>query len=253
MNTQLHLTEEQIAICAEAILDNSYSTLDNSTREHLAHCDQCASEVILVTEVSEDFFMQETRTEKPFRYISLVPTAIAVAAVILIAVFFTFLYQKNEKPEIAQQTEPGLEIENNTQIAIEEKQDIPQIEDIKTPQTQSTPKTTPSQDKVLLASFEPNETLEKLYENYSGTYRTQQLTILTPGILTFNITDSLRWQNKNKETVIIEILNNKGISIFNTQTNSEGIALPGLPKGLFYFKLINEDFDLVYVGKIIHE
>ncbi|MGE0079578.1 MAG: hypothetical protein AB7S48_17085 [Bacteroidales bacterium] len=46
------------------------------------------------------------------------------------------------------------------------------------------------------------------------------------------------------------ILNNNGENIQSIETQGNGIKIPELKQGLYYWKLINEDFDLLYCGKI---
>ncbi|MGE0079577.1 MAG: hypothetical protein AB7S48_17080 [Bacteroidales bacterium] len=46
-----HLTEQEIAQCADAIREGSYASLPHAVREHVANCDECANEIAMVAEI----------------------------------------------------------------------------------------------------------------------------------------------------------------------------------------------------------
>ncbi len=54
MDTQLHLTEEQIAQCVDAMSEGTYDLLPAPVREHVAHCDLCSSEILMVSEITDE-------------------------------------------------------------------------------------------------------------------------------------------------------------------------------------------------------
>ncbi len=103
--------------------------------------------------------------------------------------------------------------------------------------------------KDLLA-YSPNTQLEKVVENFRGTYRGNDIKVLTPETIIYPATDSLKWSNPSSGTLIVEIWNNQEVKVFDKETNEQGITIPLLSNGLYYWKLMNEEFDLLYAGKI---
>lgn len=49
-----HLTEQEIAQCADAIREGSYASLPLAVREHVANCDECANEIAMVVETANE-------------------------------------------------------------------------------------------------------------------------------------------------------------------------------------------------------
>jgi hypothetical protein len=101
-----------------------------------------------------------------------------------------------------------------------------------------------------MLAYTPNPQLEKLVENFRGTYRGGDITVTSLELTIFPTTDSLKWKNPSSTTLIVEILDVMGEKVFEADTKHSGIKIPSLKKGLFYWKLMNQDFDLHYVGKI---
>lgn len=64
MDISKHLTEEQIAFCAEAINSGKYSSIANNIQDHLIQCNECASEVVMVAEISGEMNFEELKKKK---------------------------------------------------------------------------------------------------------------------------------------------------------------------------------------------
>ncbi|MFW6202759.1 MAG: hypothetical protein ACOC30_00510, partial [Marinilabilia sp.] len=60
----------------------------------------------------------------------------------------------------------------------------------------------------------------------------------------------LEWTNKEKEELIIEILDNKGDRILRDVTTGNRYRVENLGNGLYYWKLISSDYDLLFCGRI---
>lgn len=256
LNTK-HLTEQEVALCADAINGNTFNSLPEEIREHIAICDECASEVLAVAEVAREL-SAENKKGKQFklttgRIIALVTSA---AAIIVFAVVFTNHQYKTfnsvEKP-----------IASNDSLT-SGKSDSVLVKDVeKTNQTsQKSQKDNIESEKPasykektgeLLASYEPNSELEKLYENYASEYRGDDISVISERIVRVPANDSLMWSNPSGEILNVDIFNNQGIRIITISSDSNGIKIPALNDGLYYWKLINQDFDLLFVGKILCE
>ena len=115
------------------------------------------------------------------------------------------------------------------------------------------PATDTSPSNKLLASYEPNSELEKLYDNFASAYRSDDISVVSDRIVRVPANDSLKWSNPSKEIMNVDIFNNKGNRILTLSSNTNGIKIPALDDGLYYWKLINQDFDLLFVGKIFVE
>lgn len=118
-----------------------------------------------------------------------------------------------------------------------------------TEETNSTSKKTKTSTAHQLAYINHPQ-LEKLAQNYRGSYRGEEVKVITKGLILFNKTDSMAWQNPNLEPLTIEIYNNKGAQSYSVTTNGNSVKIPNLQNGLYYWKLINQDYDLLFVGKI---
>ncbi len=261
MHENKHLTEEQIAQCADAIVDGKYGLLDNYLRQHLAVCDECASEVLSVSDIVVDF-KQEVKEVKTIRLKPWFTLIVSVAAVGLIFVVVTSVMDFNHKSvqalqalvsdesSVADTTIKDSVIEDsivsgNNNVVESPKQVLPKKSDKEPVKI--------VQKELLAEAFVPDKTLEVLFNNFTQTYRGEDVVITSKGIIKRAETDSLKWSNPMGEELYVEFFNNKGTRIITLTKKSAGVLIPELDKGLYYWKLINQDFDLLFVGKILVE
>lgn len=235
MNEYIHFTEEEVAMVADAINENRYDQLPEAIRVHLSECDECTSEVMSVADITQDFNMKaanpKTLSLKRWIYIA----SISSAAAILIFTIFKFSQPNgNDNLNLLVTTDSAAKSIDNSLMESDTTSEI---------------KENHIEGKNM-ASLEPNAKLEKLYDNYKTAYRGDDIQIVTKGVVQYPIQDSLKWINPRKELLTIEILDNQGQIFKKATTKSQGIKIPKLPIGLYYWKLINEEADLLYVGKI---
>jgi hypothetical protein len=247
-----HLSEEEIALCVEAIQDKKYSKLPSSVRKHLEICHQCAIEVIMVGEVSMGALSDSLVISKKRKNLFWIGGIAAAAAVIIL--FFainpfnnnlnneTLLVQNNVQDTIDNGVNTEL-VADSTKAAGSEKQKP-------TKTNKSEEKTPMDLNPDLLAAYSPEKDLEKLCQNFNNSYRGEDISILSKSELSYPNSDSLLWLNPEADLLGIEIYNNKAKLMHGFETTNNGIQIPKLENGLYYWKLINEDFDLLYVGKI---
>ena len=110
-----------------------------------------------------------------------------------------------------------------------------------------------SVNKNLLA-YAVNEELEKLVERYTETSLRGDFSVNIKSIIEIKSNEDLvfEWNNTNKENLTLEFFNNSGDKLFEEKTSENRFTTTGLSNsGLYYWKLINEDFDLLFCGKII--
>jgi hypothetical protein len=275
-----HLTEEEIAICADALNSGGYRDLPSHLREHLALCDECGGEVLMVTEVAGEFdFKGESEKpvkEKAQRIIAWSISIAAAVALILLVIDQeinpfgndqlisqnstteqTIRNTDSKTPQKASTEESGNKEEGiNSKKAETQSQDIPDNSEFPgssapsapTPTMESTPDTL-----KFLAKYTPDETLEKLVTRFKGNLRNNSDVVMETPV---SITQSqsfivIKWENPEKKRLIIEVFDNEGKQILETETNEEEYTLNDLSKGLYYWKLISgSDFDLLFCGKI---
>jgi hypothetical protein len=64
----------------------------------------------------------------------------------------------------------------------------------------------------------------------------------------------IKIENPENSPLILEFFNNKGEKLFEKETSEETCQVEKLTTpGLYYWKLLNQDFDLLYCGKIVIE
>lgn len=234
-----HLTPEQIAMCADAINSDSYSSLPEAIRLHLEECDECAAEVTDVAEMSLEIDrLVRSKKKGNMLKIRLLYSVSAVAAVALIFFVFRLISEyKSEVPNIVQLSD-SLNIDK-----IEPKKDsinhVYQAE-IANSEVQE------AQNKMYLK----NENLEILVNNFKDSYRSNEIEIISKSEIFAAMPCTLRWVNSQSQELRFELFNNQGNLVFETITTSNKVVVNGFPKGLYYWKLIDNDFNLLFVGKI---
>jgi hypothetical protein len=274
--TDKHLTPEQIAQCADAINSGTYAHLPQAMRHHLQECHTCASEVVSVTEMASgenhelDKILREgsknvrgaqtiSLWRKHKRLLSGLAASIVLIAAALILVNKPF--EQNGKESLAEQNLPDEDVRIK-QIPDDQSGDT--TADTQETAEDSNPQEAPSDKKIeatpviqtenqMIARYEPDPKLEKLYDNMQGTYRGGSVHVESPRELHPAKDAILSWDNPGGQLFIVEIFDNTGNEILSRETNTDTLALPDLSAGLYYWKLIDEDFELQFVGKIIVE
>jgi hypothetical protein len=304
-----HLTEEEIAICAEALDKGNYQSLPHNIREHVAHCDQCADEILMVADIAKDkdlFLKPEApKKDKAQKIIAWSVSVAAAIALILLLIDIsdstlkkgeTLLTQETISPkqdsdqdsstaktdqttetadsekqepvspsgsnEIQKSSDKELIAKSNQKISeqTEEDKSMPataaptgQMPSTGAPSSGVPPHLREKADTLkFLAHFEPNEELEKLTERFKGNLRsTDEIEVISPLSLSCSKSSiTIKWKNPQKKRLIIEVFNNKGERILETETTEEVYTLQNLNNGLYYWKLISEDFELLFCGRI---
>ncbi len=243
-----HLSEEAIAQAADAVASNKYDHLPNEIKTHLAECDQCAAEVVAISQI-----LDETQTETrniPFYKTSLFRATVGVAA--LLAIVFSFYFIFKTTPENS--TRFADQTDTNQVIAPYEKENQPISDTVQSnkPSPETVRQTNPTNDNLL--AFNTNEDLEKIYLRYQdGVMRSNDVKISVDSLISTSKgkTISISWKAEGDD-LIFELWNNKNQKVLEKTTNSTtGLSLT-TPEaiGLYYWKLLNADFELVYCGKI---
>ncbi len=265
-----HLTTEQIAECADAINEGRYAQLPEYLRHHLTECDQCASEVIYVAEMSSDsdkktdMEINRDSSEKN-RFLKTPGKKILIgiaASIVILAVALLLSFPKLITPDKNEIASSHKNDDNKPLETIDKRGDTIKDHTVhnnnhRTEKNETTTENINDIDNAepekreLLASYEPDPELEKLYKTMQGNFRGKTIKTETPSEIIYNNNDSLRWKNKTSQPLIVEIFDNSGKEIIRDKTKQEKYKIPSLSPGLYYWKLIDKDFELLFVGKIV--
>jgi hypothetical protein len=237
-----HLNPEQIALAAEYQQQGKYADLPDEIKTHLSECDDCANEVLMIGDL-----LQEEKNQIKKRNTIYISLFSAIASAILI--FFTITFFIKQDP-IVQPT-----IAKNDQMKIVEKI---KEQDINTAKKDTSVEKKPNVEvkkansiktNKTLAYYKPNDELEQLTQRFRESNMRSTETKSFPNEINLETKRAISLQSSD-ELFLIEIYNNKGILIQELNSKNDSIYFPKLSKGLYYWKLINEDFDLIFVGRI---
>ena len=255
-----HLTEQQIATYAEYLNEGTLDKILPEYREHIKNCDVCNNEIIAVADILAQKYESvveenitnniELNTAKKKSVINY--TLIGIAASIIIAAVIIMLLSEKEasiKPRTAdQQTieqniySPIIDSNSTEEIVV----DAPKKEELKI--------TIPDvKGEEELLAYVCNDDLEQLSARYNTALR-GEIEITTDSIVKIAAGTPflLQWIiNDADEDFIIEIYDNKAHLVIEESVHNSYEVSPKLNQGLYYWKLINSDFDLLFCGKII--
>ncbi len=251
-----HLSEEEIALCAEAIAENRFNSLPESWREHMELCTDCASEVMTVRELLAETEEESTTAAHPHKkhnlrnllFIALAAASIATLSIII----FTPEKSNPDKAEMIAEMDNSIIIPDSSgNIPTDIAQNPTEIPDANNDTSQKENLHKQKQPEPLIAAaFKTHADLEQLYQDFQGNYRGNNIAVISTETVNYPENQCLLWKNPDQQNLVIEIWNNKAKLTEELQSNTNEIKIPELNDGLYYWKLINEDFDLIYVGKI---
>lgn len=253
-----HLSEEEVAIYADAIITGKLTEIPSELKNHVQTCDECAEKVLAVTEITEDVLKNKKKTTNntiPLKKSYWIQIA---ASIILIIGAGIFIYQKTQKNNNSIQLYSELidsaiiqvdsstirksdikkltaQNEKDSNISIEQKKENNSI------------------NKNLLAYTE-DANLEKLVERFTESALRGDFSVDIESTVEIKLNEELVFNlnNKHEKTLILEFFNHSGKKIFEEETTKNTFQTNLLTTpGLYYWKLLNEDFDLLFCGKII--
>lgn len=256
-----HLTEEQLAVYAEALHSKNLDAVDQVIKDHVKVCNDCAQEALFLSEILD----QESDENKvvqsdfrPKRNKALMYSGIAAGIAIVFSIPFMVKTLQKPMPQVAQQSNDTIPVhEKDTSLKQLQKVDkkVEFAHEEKTPKNKI--KQNPPSEiiaKNLQLAYVPDEQLEKLAERFENSaLRDSGVKVLSHSIVEGKANKLiLKWDNSDKELLIIELFNNKGERIKEIESNDSSYKIENTTQpGLYYWKLINEDFDLLFCGKII--
>lgn len=256
-----HLIDEEIALFADAAILGSLESVPDNIKSHIRDCDECADKVLAVMEISEDIMSDEKYIKtKKYNFTSQ-KYILRIAASVLLIFSIGIIYQQIKKyPQLKLNTisetidSTVKPIDSLNQGILPEHKVITKNDSGKIKkQLQETSENTLQQNKNLLAYAE-NVDLEKLVKRYTDSSLRGEFNIQTKATIELFVGEkiNLNWKNFDNETLIIEFFNNKGERLFEEEVSVNSYDTDRLnSKGLYYWKLLNADFDLLFCGKII--
>lgn len=249
-----HLSEEEIAVCAEAANREELTSLAEELKRHLQECDECAHYVLEVSEVVYDL-AENNPVDARSKYVAAGRALLAAASIALIVGIAYILYPIDslDYQSISQQQKRDaggvkkLLPVNNDQV------------DVGTQASEGEHNQHVNKGNGFLQSDEcrfayvPDKKLEKLCRRFIGSaMRGTEVLVLSPALMECNSTlIELKWNKNTTAPLIIELYDNAGVLISENQTTNSSFKPKNLTTpGLYYWKLLNEDFDLLFCGKI---
>lgn len=225
-----HLTEEQIAQCADLLHERR--EIPANLQQHLNVCSSCKYELMSVMELSSS-------NSKFISFRARKGWMLGTAALILIlvgtALYFNLQEKKTEEvPQMVQQQ--STELENQTETT-----ELKQI----TPVDSMEVTLQPDQ----LALYAPNPQFEQLVDRFNDQMRSE-INFRQLEIQVNSHQLKLTWQQEAPEDITFEVYDNSGILRKTLETKSSPLIIDKLGKGLYYIKVMNADFDLLQCLKV---
>ncbi|PKP15533.1 MAG: hypothetical protein CVU06_16385 [Bacteroidetes bacterium HGW-Bacteroidetes-22] len=242
------LTEIQLAECADALFEQRYQSIPEPLKRHISSCEHCASELMMVCEIAT---LPEDSVKIPSPYRRILFPLLAIAAVL--AVFFVLkaIFQPAALPLPKEDSEQMVfkKIFEEFDGAVSTSDSYVAGDDASKKTNKQAIAKAP---KGMLASMEPNSDLEKLAgRSLTVTRSSNAVKLISKSFIHLKGMDSLRWSNPAKSKLSLEWYNNKALQIHQTTLNGHSSPIPALPAGLYYWKLISADGDLLFCGKVM--
>lgn len=270
-NKKIHLTEEQVAFCAELLAEGRMQKVPVDMKRHLAECIECAQQVLMVAEVISDIDQKEFQSALTnengnevqvfdFRRRFYKYAGMAAAILILLSLVLFLRNPKmplNSKEQITElstdsnnplkpKEELGLVVDSS-HLAVDLAKHQVQSEEISKKENVQVVK-----DSKKIAYAE-SEDLEALVMRFSeGNLRSSTEMNSSSVIAVAKDSDLvLRFENSQNKSLTVEVFdaNNQRLTEMSTSIDSLHVA-PFDKIGNYYWKLLNEDFDLLFCGKI---
>ncbi len=231
-----HLNEYELALYVEYIDTKNPKNIPSHVMDHVKECDDCAAEALELFEMTA-LQQHKYKTKTIIRPLFYISTAIAASLLIFFLVYnFNFDTTVTETKNMA-----AVDRTTAKPLIKKDANNTPAVGNIKT-------------DKIQYAdNFTVDDYLEKMVSRFEGVSRnTERINIITPLEYKSSGNILLEWENRSEKELYVEILNNKGKLLNEYTSTGDSLFLKNkLSPGLYYWKLMNSDFDLLFCGKII--
>jgi len=244
-----HLTEDELALYSEFLQNQNNVKVPLYIVDHIKKCDKCATESVDLSFIADEitkelhFDLEGTNETKTVLFSKKNILSIAVSLLIFLSVWQIFRFYNNNN-EIYSAKKVAL----IHKIIINNKKIVEPIENIIEKEVD-----TKLENNILLACYEPNKKAEQLIDSFLANSRGENIEVITPLEIYSKINKSItfEWKNLDNIELTIEIYNNKMKIIEDAEIIGNNYTLENISIGLYYWKLFNSDFDLLFFGKII--
>ncbi len=264
-NDKGHLTDEALALYAEALKFQEVDQLPEVLRGHLESCPQCQEQAMALYALIADqdysglgphptFGRGAGRTTASILKMWFRPLLLLLMALLA---FFLFLQQQQEKRQSGEKETPAITpaVETDS-LDIEAPLSPPQAKEEtgdRKPEIKNQKSKIEDQKSTMAiaANFTPSETLDPLV---GAVTRSGGLSdIRPPAGAELEIGEAVvfSWRASSEEPLTLRLLNNREEEIFSRSVSAGRLDSPvELEPGLYYWKLETAD-DLLYVGKFV--
>jgi len=255
-----HLTEEQIAVYAEALATDNSANLPDDVKRHVKECLECSNEIQSVSEILREKYknsiaegLNSINKRNKINLTLWLGVAASIAFIAALGYFFT---KSNGVPENNLMAVDSTIFNSKTIVSNKIiNQDTINNEIIIDSEIKKESIVNSTKKNEILIAFVPNKELEKLSERYKdNAMRGEEKIITTSEVKSYNTSDSINisLNKSDNQYLTVEVFDNKGTKITQLTTKENSVELNDInEEGLYYWKLINEDYDLLYCGKII--
>ena len=258
-----HLNKEQIAIYAEALASDTPVNLPDDIKRHVKYCKECTSEIHIVSEILREKYKNSiadglNSINKPKKISS--GTWFAVAASIIIIAALGYLFSRSTDTPDNNLMAIDSTLFNNNNIANTYDEFNNNLTDTNVVIAENNIIDSNAIDSIipkkndLAIAYITNQEMEKLVSRFKdASMRSEDISVLTPASITFTKKDSinLNWNNTNNQYLTVEVFDNNGNKVVSKASSRNQVTITEISKsGLYYWKLINEDYDLLFCGRI---
>ncbi|MDY0077395.1 MAG: hypothetical protein RBR87_08980 [Bacteroidales bacterium] len=227
-NLKQHLSVEELAIASELI--QKAEELPHDLQTHLNRCTSCKYELMMIMELS-DFEMEAA--QKKIRQSKNWIAAAAIGLILLaVGIYWVSLPPQNF---------PQKQL---TQITNVTADTAALVKNSDTEEIMKTPVEKPEKVVLAQASFAPNKDLEQLVARYQSQLRSAG----SSPVLVTDLGDGFHFSWEATGVFIFEVFDNEGVLLSSEETSKQSAEFQVESPGLYYFKLISEDFDLLWCG-----
>jgi|WetSurMetagenome_2_1015567.scaffolds.fasta_scaffold179753_1 hypothetical protein len=255
-----HLTDEAIALFADALALDTIDTLPDLLKNHVDECTQCKKEIIAVYEIIKQDNTIKNIKAHPF-FVNIDHSKgqnlkIRKLYLIKIAAIFVLLLGLGIVVYLFVRSENFLKDETHLSIITKKQNEqvITTESSIKYNTLEKSDKNVSDDKNKLVLNLKKSDLFETLIESH---YRSDYLEVLVPTIAQkFLLNGSIKFKFKGEVSspLIIMIYDNEEKKVFekDSLTLNSYTFKTQLSSGLYYWKLITND-DLIFVGKFIIE
>jgi len=235
-----HLTQEEIAIYADAVIANNTEDIPSEWKNHVKDCHACSEEILAVVDILndddlEDYVIEQDNNVEPKviffkkKYFSVIAASVVLFFSIGM-IYYHFAYHIQPSHKQLSDVFTDTTVFKSTEI---DKEDIVNND---------------------LLAFSDNDDFEQLVNRFSEKSLRGFFSVKTDSFISIKKDDELvlNWENADNDLLFVEIFNNKGNKIYEEECTGDSIKIENLLKeGVFYWKILDEDFELLFCGKII--